>query len=155
MVRTEDMETEAYWESTARRQAKVETILRKPVKVLSKELVYRGRPLSEVLRNDQATRTNKVSLADLLNLRQVATGAEPEIVTFEVPVKYDVLTDFGSLSLYIDPCEDGGSDRGCQVGMLECKRAANGNCQLVWSTIYESPGRHSLHAGLTLNEPSN
>ncbi len=57
------------------------------------------------------------------------------------------------LGLWIDPIRDEDSDEGCQVGWLETRRATNGNCLLVWNTIYESPGKHALQLGLLLDEP--
>lgn len=88
----------------------------------------------------------------MLRLNQVIIGNEPETVTFEVPLSYDALSSFGSLELYIDPSEDEDSDEGCLAGDFECKRATNGNCLLVWSTIYESPGKHALQAGVVPNK---
>jgi hypothetical protein len=44
------------------------------------------------------------------------------------------------------------SDEGCNVQQMECERADNGDCLLVWSTIYESAGQHVLQAGLSVNE---
>src|SRR5262249_40212279 len=44
---------------------------------------------------------------------------------------------------------------GFQVGQVECKRATNGNCLLVWSTVYEAAGKHALQAGLDLHETAN
>jgi len=35
---------------------------------------------------------------------------------------------------------------------MECNRASNGDCLLVWSTIYESPGKHALQASLFLTD---
>ena len=58
-------------------------------------------------------------------------GAELEIATFELPINYDVLTNLGSLLLYIDPTPEEDSDEGCNVGQLECNRATNGN----WTAI--------------------
>lgn len=93
----------------------------------------------------------------MLTLKHVITGAEPETVTFEMPVSYDVVTKLGRLFLFIDPSNNDDSDEGCNVQQMECDRAENGDCLLVWSTIYESPGKHALQAGLLVNEfsPSN
>ena len=91
----------------------------------------------------------------MLTLKQVTTGEEPEIVTFEVPISHQVLTNLGGLGLFIDPLADEDSDEGCNVGWLECRRATSGNCLLVWNTIYESPGKHALQMGLALNAPGN
>jgi hypothetical protein len=150
----EEKEADFQWRRTARRQAKVETILNTPPQPMTNEPAYRGRSLCEVLRNEPGSGTNKFTLAEMLTLKQIVTGAEPEVATFELPVNYDVLTNLGSLALYIDPIEDDDSDVGCNVGQLECKRATNGNCLLVWNTIYEAPGKHVLQAGLLRNEPA-
>jgi hypothetical protein len=150
--RNEEMQAVFQWRRTARRQGSVETILSTPRPPMTNEPIYRGRPLWEVLRNEAASGTNKFTLAEMLTLKQVVTGAEPEVATFELPVSYDALTNLGSLTLYIDPIEDEDSDMGCNAGQLECNRATNGNCLLVWNTIYEAPGKHALQAGLVLNK---
>ena len=152
--RDEDLQAEEQWRHTARRQAGVEKLLAAKPKARTAEPTFRSRPLSQALRNETAATTNKITLDELLTLRQVATGEEPETVTFEAPVNYDALTNLGSLQLYIDPIEDEDSDEGCAVGQLECRRATNGDCLLVWRTIYESPGKHALQMGLDLNEPA-
>jgi len=151
--RLEEAQAAAQWSRTARRQAKVESILAALPGRAANEPAYQGRPLSQVLHNESVSGTNRLALADILTLKQVITGAEPEIVAFELPINYDVLTNFVTLQLYIDPCTDEDSDEGCNVGQLECNRATNGNCVLVWNTIYESPGKHALQAGLVVDEP--
>ena len=164
----EELQATEQWRRTARRQAQVEKILAAKPEMRPSEPTYRGRPLAEMLRNENdrwwwptgrsalpsPSGTNKLTLDDLLTLKQVITGAEPEFVTFEVPITYDVLTNLGELGLYIDPSPEEDSDEGCNVGWLECLRATNGNCLLVWNTIYESPGKHALQMGLALNEPA-
>jgi len=77
-----------------------------------------------------------------LTLTQVITGEEPDIVTFSVPISYDVLTNAGSLYLLVD---------GGKWGLFqECNRATNGNCLLVWNTTFDPPGQHSVQARLSL-----
>jgi hypothetical protein len=150
----EERQADYYWRRTTRRQAKAQALLQAPPQPITKtkESAYRGRPLSEVLRNRAASGTNHLTLTEMLTLRQVFTGAEPESATFELPIAYDVLTNLGSLHLFIDftGAEDADSDEGFQVGQFECERATNGNCLLVWNTIYEAPGIHALQAGLAL-----
>ena len=146
--RMEEMQAAAQWDRTARRQAELQTILLGRPAAITREPVYRGRPLSEVLRNAKASGTNKLTLADLLTLKQIITGAEPETATFELPLNFDVLTNVASLRLYIDPTTDEDPPWGCDVGQVECNRATNGNCLLVCSTIYESPGDHALQVRL-------
>jgi hypothetical protein len=150
----EELQATEQWRRTARRQAQVEKILAAKPEMRPSEPTYRGRPLDEMLRNENPSGTNKLTLDDLLTLRQVVRGSEPETVTFEAPISYTVLTNVGELGLYIDPCPDEDSDEGCNVRWLECLRATNGNCLLVWNTIYESPGKHALQMGLALNEPA-
>jgi len=150
----EEQGADFQWAHTARRQAKVEQILKSQA-VAIKEPVRRGRSLSNLLRNEQASGTNKLSISDMLVLKPVPTPLEPETITFEFPIRYDALTNIGELQLYIDPCEDDDSDEGCVAGQFECSRATNGNCLLAWSTIYETPGKHALQAGLMLHDPGN
>src|SRR5439155_20276039 len=148
--RAKEMQAAVQWDCTARRHAKVETILATPPGLMTNEPIWRGRLLSEVLHNEKSSGTNKLTFAQMLRLKQLITGAEPEIATFELPINYDVLTNLGSLLLYIDPTPEEDSDEGCNVGQLECNRATNGNCLLVLSTFYESPGKHALQSGLVL-----
>ena len=84
--RDEDVQAEAQWRRTAARQAGVEKLLTAKPKVRSAEPSFRGRPLSEALRNENTPATNKTTVDELLTLRQVATGEEPETVMFEAPV---------------------------------------------------------------------
>lgn len=142
------------WRRTAKRQAEVKKFLAENSDVHSPEPIYRGRRVSEIFRNPDISGTDNLTLRELLTLRQVITGDDPETVTFEVPIAYDVLTNLGSLFLLIDPSSDEDSDEGCNVGQLEIQRHSNGNCLLVWQTIYESPGQHALQMALALNEPA-
>jgi hypothetical protein len=150
----EELHADMRWHRTARRQAGVEKLLAAKPEVRATEPTFRGRPLSEVLRNANTAGTNKFTLDELLTLKPVTTGEEPETATFEAPVNYDVLTNLGTLQLYIDPSPDEDSDEGCAVGQLECRRAVNGNCLLVWRTIYEPPGKHAMQMGLILKAPA-
>ena len=77
-----------------------------------------------------------------------------KIITFEAPVAYDVVTNFGNLILMLDTNNDD-SDAGCYAQQVECDRATNGDCLLAWSTIYESPGKHALQMGLSFDKPVN
>jgi hypothetical protein len=153
LARQEEWLASEEWARTAKRQARVETILKIRPRPPGSEPQHRGQSLSEALRNEGSGSTNRLTLHDLLTLRHVATPAEPETITYELPIKYDVLTNFASLQLYIDPTPDEDSYEGCNVAQLECNRAANGNCSLSWSTLYESPGKHALQAGLALHTP--
>ena len=153
--RTEDSDERAAhhrWDQTERRQALAEKILATIHSAKPQEPKIRGQLLSDLLRNKTSTTTNHFTLDEMLTLKQIVTGSEPETATFEFPISYDALTNLGSLHLFIDPNKDEDSDDGCSVGWLECKRATNGNCLLVWDTIYESPGKHALQAGILLEE---
>jgi hypothetical protein len=155
--RTEGMQADFQWRRSARRQAKAEAILQKPPPMVPNEPAIQGRPLSQVLRNEAASGTNQLTLTEMLTLKQVITGGAPEIATFELPIKYDVLTNLGSLHLWIDcnGVRDEDSDTGYDAEELECNPATNGNCLLVWNTIYEVPGKHAIQAGLVRNEPAS
>jgi hypothetical protein len=147
--RMEEAQAAAWWNITTRRQANVEKALAAPPALITNKPVYGGRRLSELLSNRSGT--NEPALFELLALKQVDTGSEPETVAFELPIRYEALTNLGDLVLCIDRY---GPDyeEGWAVGHYECVRAANGDCRLVWSTIYETPGKHALLAGLDLKD---
>lgn len=56
----------------------------------------------------------------------------------------------GELVLLVDadPDEVEAPDSGAK--MQECNRAANGDCLLIWHTIYDPPGQHAVQVELTL-----
>jgi len=148
----EELQAHAQWEHAAHHQADVEKLLAAATVQSCPDLNYHGRPLSEILRNQNSTGTNRLTLGQMLALKQIITGDEPETITFEVAVAYDVVTNLGNLYLYIDPTNNDDSIDGCNVQQMEYTRADNGDCRLAWSTIYESPGKHALQIGLLLND---
>ena len=145
----EDAQAEAWWSITTRRQSNVEKALAERPAAVTNEPVFAGRRLSELIPNRPGT--NELSLSQLLTLKQVVTGEEPETVVFELPIRYEAVTNVGEVGLCIDRY---GPDyeEGWGVGHDECVRAANGACRLVWSTIYETPGKHALLAVLELKD---
>jgi len=156
--RKEDFLANEQWERTASRQATVERILARKPHPQSSEPIYRGRPLTEVLRNETTLGTTILTLNELLTLKQIVTDSEPEIITFEAPISYEALTNVGRLALWIDPIPTHNLDfryAVIEVSQMDCNRATNGNCLLVWNTIYESPGKHALQMALELNEPTS
>ena len=80
-------------------------------------------------------------------------GAEPEVVTFELPMRFDELVKHGSIALCLDWLKAEDLDGPPEAAVYDCKRGTNGNVLVRWSTIYEAPGRHALQAALYLNEP--
>ena len=76
-----------------------------------------------------------------LTLTQVATGQEPDIVAFEVPIQYSTLNSIGELELSVD---------GKIATLNECDQAINGHCLLKWNADYEPPGPHSVQAEFTI-----
>ena len=152
---SEESQADWQWSRTARRQAKAEQLLARQAPPAAKEPAYHGHPLSEALRNAQVSGTNKLKLAEMLTLSQLETGKEPGEATFELPIRYEALTNLGSLYLCVDPAPDEDSDEGCVAGDFECRGAPNGNCLLVWNTIYEVPGKHALEVALSLNDPQS
>lgn len=147
----EERQADYYWRRTTRRQAKAQAFLQTPPAAATNESAPHG-ALSETLRNKATAGTNHPTLTEMLRLTPVVSGAQPEVVTFELPIAYDVLTNLGSLHLFIDFTgrEDEDSDLGFEARQSECERATNGNCRLVWNTIFEAPGSHALQAGLLL-----
>jgi hypothetical protein len=107
--------------------------------------IFNGKPLGELLRNKTAATTNQPNLLEILTVKQIITGAEPDTATFELPVNYDVATSLGRIHLVVD----GGLAASISFGDGErqtCKRATNGNCLLGWDTTYNPPGMHAIQA---------
>jgi hypothetical protein len=69
---------------------------------VTEEPFWQGRPLSRVLHNTNSLGTNGLAFDQVLTLRQIITGQEPGIATFEVPVSYDALAEVGALALLVD-----------------------------------------------------
>jgi len=98
---------------------------------------------------------NSVAPTNILKLKQVITGEEPDIATFEVPISYNLLQELRNnnpkldipyrLSLFVDDS---------YVSTVWTNNAINGNCLLVWNTIYNPPGPHQLQAELLLGGAS-
>ena len=107
-----------------------------------------GGPLSEVLRN-KTIGGPLLRLDQMLTLRQIATGDEPGLATFELPISYDALTNIGTLRLLCD-ADPNDKDSDAAADLEENDRATNGNCRLVWNTTYDPPGKHFLQVGLTI-----
>ena len=110
---------------------------------------YQDLPISQWIQTKTSLDTNRLSLANLLTLRQVSSGDEPDIVNFEVPINYDLFQSnecnlgLGSLN------KDGDYVECC---LYDCERATDGNCLLSWNTTYDSPGKHHLRARLICEE---
>lgn len=146
-----ETEAELHFRATAECQANVDAIL-STQSSRSPRLKLNGRDLTEILRNVNSPGTKTLSLAELLTPRQVVTGDEPELVTFEVPVNYDSLTNVGSLELMLDPIDRRDLFESVATA-YECRRSTNGNSLMIWNTIYESPGQHALQLALVPHDP--
>ena len=77
-----------------------------------------------------------------LTVKQVITGEEPDIATFEVPVSYSTLTNVGNLKLQLD---------GDALQLQEYVRNTNDLCLLKWNTTFDAPGQKFLQAKVILN----
>lgn len=82
-----------------------------------------------------------------LTLRQVINGREPDVITFEVPLLYDLLTKHGFLETNGKLCLFVGERA---VSCHNCSRASNGNCLLAWDTKDDASGLYQVHATLNL-----
>lgn len=141
------------WSSASALQAEAESVLSRAPDESINQIKLNGTLLSARLQNTNAAETNALTLLELLTLRRVATDGEPEAVTFDVPMNYEALTNLGQLNLYVDCDPKNISENGINEGMVELNRATNGNCLLVWNTIYEAPGKHALTLVLSADEP--
>lgn len=147
--REEQRESEAEWKQSPLRRSRAAQILATNWWPVLDDGFFGGRPAAEFLRN-AASANNRLSLAELMTPRQVLTGNEPEDLTFEFPVSYDTISNHGFF-LLLDADMDPGSmfapDSGAKI--QERSRAPNGDCLLVWHTIYDPPGQHALQVELT------
>jgi hypothetical protein len=90
----------------------------------------------------KALSQNPLDPSNPLTLRQVITGDEPDVVTFEVPINYNALTSIGGVNLNVN---------GVDVEFEDFTNASDGNTLLIWNTTYQSPGQDYLQAQLTIN----
>lgn len=81
-----------------------------------------------------------------LTLTPLITGEEPDIVTYKVPISYNLLINAGQLFLNID---------GAGAKLQECDPAPDGSCLLKWNTDYETPVTHYLQSVLCVNQYSS
>jgi hypothetical protein len=77
-----------------------------------------------------------------LRLLQSSTGEEPDIITFRVPVNFDLLASVGSLWLVVD-------GQGASFQQLE--RDTDGNSLLVWNASFDIPCPHFIAPKLVMN----
>jgi hypothetical protein len=147
----QDRESEADWQQSPFRQARVEKILAVDWSSTTNMEVYAGRPVVAIISNEKNSATNHPSLPQSLTPRQIITGNEPEELTFQTPVSYDVITNMGALVLLVDADieESAMPDSGARI--QDCYRAGNGDCLLVWHAIFDPPGRHAVQAQLILS----
>jgi hypothetical protein len=146
-----DARAVAQWEETSRHQSSAGSFFIIPAPE-PPGLNYHGQPLCVAL-NAKPAGTKRPSLAELLTLQQIITGNEPESITFEIPVHYDVLTNLGELFLCVDadPHNSPEIELAQRMGL---ERSDDGKCHLIWSTLYESRGKHALHAALGIEAPA-
>jgi len=139
----------AQWEETARYQTEAAKLLAAPPQKVH-EVNLDGMLLSSRLCNADTAGTNHLTLSQLLSLRQVITGQEPEVVTFKLPIQYDALNQIGRLVLLVDDYDN--SENGGIAQHVDITEANDGDCLLAWNTIYESPGLHALQLDLFVNQ---
>jgi hypothetical protein len=77
-----------------------------------------------------------------LTLTQIITGLEPDIVTFEVPLSYNYLTNVGELELLVD---------GDSPLFQNCEMESNGLCCLAWNLDYSGWGAGQLTSSGSLD----
>jgi hypothetical protein len=151
-----EAEKEEAIQAEARRKATVAALMAQienpagqTAKSSAKDPAYKGRPLSQVIGNKAVLGNTNHSLDELLTVKQIITGQEPDVATFELPVSYDIITNIGGLHLLVDaPLKESDDDYAEAGEPQDCTRATNGNYLLVWNTTYDSPGQHVVRARL-------
>ena len=149
--REQQQESVEEWKQSPLRQSRVAQILTTKWSQALNSGFFGGRSAADFLRN-AASVSNHLSLAELMTPRQMITGQEPEDLTFEFPISYDAITNHGFFLLLdadTNPESMFAPDSGAKV--QERVRAANGDCLLIWHTIFDPAGQHALQVELTWN----
>ncbi|MGO8838275.1 MAG: hypothetical protein ACLQAH_12730 [Limisphaerales bacterium] len=141
------------WKLSLARQSRVAKILAADWSVVNSKPTFNGQSVEQYVGNPNASGTNQLSLDALLTPKQILPGREPEDITFEFPISYNVITNNNMLRLIVDgdPEEEFKMDSGGVVYV--CERATNGDCLVIWHAIYDPPGAHAVQAYLVLNNP--
>jgi len=142
--REQQQESAVDWKQSPLRQSRVGKILATKWLADPGNITYQGHPLSDAIRNGSFGGTNHIALADLLTPRQIVTGDEPENLTFEIPVNYDVITNQGGLTLFVDADQENLDEPDSGGKVQEFERATNNDCLLVWHTIFDPAGPHAV-----------
>ena len=119
----EQLQSTTRWAGTARRQLEATRLLQQKPALVADNRTYKKIPLADFLRNPATTGTNKLSLSQLLTLKPVITGMEPEIITFEIPIRLEALTKVGGLSFFVDRYTDQGLESVVSEGIAEMNHA--------------------------------
>jgi hypothetical protein len=138
------------WTQSLSRQSWVVSILAINCSDPPEVLTFKGQSVQSLIGNVSVSGTNK--LCALLTPNQIITGTDPEDITFEFPISYNVITNGNILNVVVDgdPGELYKFDSGGKV--FERERAANGDILLVWHAIYDPPGPHAVQAYLALDD---
>jgi hypothetical protein len=145
-------ESEREWNQSPLRQTRVAKILAMNWALGSEQPSFKGHNVGDIVSNMKISGTNQLSLAELLTPKQIITGGEPENITFELSVSYDVITNTGFLTLMVDADQDDPAIFDGGARMQDCNRATNGDCLLVWHAIYDPPGQHAVQVHLILDD---
>jgi len=147
----QERESEQEWEQSPLRQSRVEKILATEWSSDTNMEIYAGKRVVDIVSNGKSSGTNLLSIAKLLTPRQIITGNEPEDLTFDVPIAYDVITNMGALVLLADADteEPMMPDSGAKV--QDCMCATNNDCLLIWHTIFDPLGKHAVQVQLVLS----
>jgi len=141
------------WKRSLTRQTRVAKILAADWSVVNSKNTFKGQSVEQYVGNPNASGTNQLSFDALLAPKQILLNREPEDITFEFPISYNVITNNNMLRLIVDgdPEEEFIMDSGGVV--YDCERATNGDCLVIWHAIYDPPGAHAVQACLVLDEP--
>ena len=100
-----------------------------------------------------AQQSNELSLDVMLKPHQVITSQEPEDITFQFPIRYDVVINNNLLRLIIDADPEDNVKLNSGGQAYEVCRATNGDALVVWHTIYEPIGPHAVQSYFVLDKP--
>jgi hypothetical protein len=109
------------------------------------EPTYQDLPVSQWIQTKTPLNPKRLSLTELLTLKQVSNADDWGTVNFELPINYDTLTNECNLDLgFLN--KEGDFVECCYA---DCERATNGNCLVWWNINYDQPGKHDIRARLS------
>jgi hypothetical protein len=91
---------------------------------------------------EKALLTNPLVPDNPLAVAQGSAGADPNVLTFNLPISFQTLAGIGHAVIFVD---------GSEVPLQRCDAGSDGRCVLSWDTTYDPPASHFAQIAIVLN----